>query len=154
MNTYKQHTSHHSDIKKTKKIFIVDDHRIIRMLVRLTLGDDNFQITECSDTLEVLKLLKDGLPDLIILDIMMPGKIDGYTLCENLKKNDLFQNIKIILLTARGSIDDIEEGSRVKADAYITKPFSPLKLIYQVNKLLGQPERLFVNPYQQMDLQQ
>ncbi|MEY3807644.1 MAG: hypothetical protein RI893_620 [Pseudomonadota bacterium] len=154
MNTLNPNACHQSDAQTTKKILIVDDHRIIRVLIRLTLGDDNFQITECSNTLEVLKSLKESIPDLIILDIMMPGKIDGYTLCENLKSNDLFKNIKIILLSARGGIDDIEEGTRVKADAYITKPFSPLKLIYEVNSLLAQSEHLFYSLHQQVDLQQ
>jgi len=81
MNTLNPNACHQSDAQTTKKILIVDDHRIIRVLIRLTLGDDNFQITECSNTLEVLKSLKESIPDLIILDIMMPGKIDGYTLC-------------------------------------------------------------------------
>src|SRR5215475_15303489 len=81
-------------------------------------------------------------PDLIVLDIMMP-KLDGYETCKALKSNPETKDIPVILLSAKGRNVDQKVGFEVGADDYITKPFSPRKLVERINQLLGQavPER-------------
>ena len=76
-------------------------------------------------------------PDLLILDVMMPGAVDGYQVCKKLKENINGIIPYVILLTARGQKTDLEEGARVGADFYLIKPFSPLELIDNVDSALS-----------------
>ena len=119
-----------------KKVLIVDDHIDIRHLVSITLDCSNYQLLQAASADEALALLINNPPDLIVLDVMMPGKMNGFQLCEYIKNNPLYCSIKVILLTAKGSQKDIDEGNRVKSDAYLVKPFSPLTLLKKVDELL------------------
>lgn len=120
-----------------KRILIVDDHGELRKLVRLTLQYGDFELHEASNGERALQLVNAINPDLVLLDVMMPGGLDGYQVCEKIKESPQLQGIKVILLTARGQKADLEEGKRVKADRYMLKPFSPLELIETVDSILG-----------------
>lgn len=118
-----------------KRILIVDDQGELRKLVRMTLEFGDYELHEAEDGQRALDLSKAIKPDLVILDVMMPGEIDGFQTCEALKKDD--NAPYVLLLTARGQKSDIEEGERVGADTYLVKPFSPLELIDCVKKALS-----------------
>jgi two-component system phosphate regulon response regulator PhoB len=77
-------------------------------------------------------------PDLMLLDVMMPGSLDGLQVCQKLKTDPRYENIRIVLLTARGQKSDIEAGERAGANAYLTKPFSPLELLDRIEQLLSE----------------
>ena len=122
---------------KKKSILIVDDQGELRKLVRMTLGFSNHELHEAEDGQRALELVKVIQPDLVILDVMMPGEIDGYQVCERIKKSDIGKIPYVMLLTARGQKVDLDEGDRVGADDYLVKPFSPLELIENVKHILG-----------------
>jgi DNA-binding response OmpR family regulator len=120
-----------------KRVLIVDDQGELRKLVRMTLDFGDYELDEAEDGDRALKLANVIHPDLVILDVMMPGGIDGYQVCEKLKQRTSGSVPYVILLTARGQKDDLEEGKRVGADSYLVKPFSPLELINKVNSVLN-----------------
>jgi DNA-binding response OmpR family regulator len=103
----------------------------------MTLDFGDYELDEAEDGDRALKLANVIHPDLVILDVMMPGGIDGYQVCEKLKQRTSGSVPYVILLTARGQKDDLEEGKRVGADSYLVKPFSPLELINKVNSVLN-----------------
>lgn len=114
-----------------KKILIVEDHADIRRLIRMTLEFDDYEITEASDGESGLAQALAELPDLVLLDVMMPGKLDGLDVCKALKS---YPNApRVLLLTARGRSEDLDVGIQAGADAYLVKPFSPLQLIETIN---------------------
>ena len=119
-----------------KKILIVDDHADLRQLVVLTLDDPNHEIIEACNADDALDMIMKDQPDLLVLDVMMPGKLNGLQLCEQIKNDPGLHSIKVILLTARGQQSDVSEGTRVKSDAYLVKPFSPMALLQKVQELL------------------
>lgn len=116
-----------------KKILIVDDHLDIRRLIRMTLEFESYEIFEAEDGATALLLAEAVRPDLVLLDVMMPGELDGLAVCRRLK-GDPVLNCRVILLTARGQAQDCEAGRLAGSDAYLVKPFSPLQLI----ELIGQ----------------
>lgn len=121
----------------SKKILIVDDCIELRQLIAITLDGLSYTLSQASNADQALRLLADNRPDLIILDIMMPGKLNGFQLCEYVKNHPSYQSIKVILLTARSQRADVLEGIRVKSDAYIIKPFNPTLLRKKVDELLN-----------------
>ena len=116
------------------KILIVDDNPDIRHLLRLTFSDEKYQLFEAINGNECLAIASRQKPDVILLDIMMPGHLDGLSVCDYLKASEL-KNISIVLLTAKNQKQDVLEGFDVGADAYFSKPFSPSALIDCVDKL-------------------
>lgn len=120
-----------------KRILIVEDHSDIRGLLRLALDFDTFEIHEANDGRGGLKTCMAVLPDLVLLDVMMPGELDGYQVCTRIKANAALQHIPVVLLTARNSVADLEMGQRCGADRYLIKPFSPQQLIEVVEHLLA-----------------
>src|SRR5436190_18452961 len=112
----------------SKKILIVDDKPEVRTLIEMTLDIGDFSFLQAENGLKAIDLAKKELPDLMILDVMMPGGLDGYQVCETLKKDPITKHILIILLTARGQEADKVRGAQVGADDYFIKPFSPREL--------------------------
>ena len=123
----------------TKRILIVEDHADIRRLIRMTLEFENYEIHEAVNADEGLQAVRRLHPDLLLLDIMMPGSMDGLDLCRLLKSDASLGRPQVILLTARGQSQDIEAGMKAGADAYLLKPFSPLKLIETIDGLSTHP---------------
>lgn len=119
-----------------KKILIVDDEDKVRRLIEVTLAIGDFEILEASTGEEALKIAREAIPDIILLDIMMPGKLDGYDVCSSLKKDPDTKDIYIIMLTAKGQKADIERGKAACADDYFVKPFSPMELIDKIDNIL------------------
>jgi len=118
------------------KILIVDDQPEVRELVEITLRSENFQIIQAQDGENAINIARKEKPDLIIMDIMMPGKIDGIEATRILKNDHETKEIIIIILTAKGQMSDLEKGYKAGADDYFIKPFSPLDLIKKVDEIL------------------
>ncbi|MCH8326121.1 MAG: response regulator [Bacteroidetes bacterium] len=121
-----------------KKILIVDDQDEVRELVEVTLRIGDFKILQAENGPKALEIARAEKPELILLDVMMPGgSIDGFEVCEQLKKDPETEGIIIIMLTAKGQDIDKQRGREVGADDYFTKPFSPLELMDKVEEVLG-----------------
>jgi CheY-like chemotaxis protein len=120
-----------------EKILIVDDQLEVRELVEVTLRVGNYQIMQAQSGEEAIEIVRAEKPSLIIMDIMMPGGMDGLEATRILKNDPETKDCKIILLTAKGQQIDIEKGFAAGADDYFIKPFSPLELIKKVEEILG-----------------
>ncbi|MCF7954806.1 MAG: response regulator [Phycisphaerae bacterium] len=118
-----------------EKILIVDDEEDILELVRYNLAKDGYGVEIATTGEEALLKAKAKSPDLMILDLMLPG-IDGLQVCKKLKHDPMTQNIPIIMLTAKGEEVDIVTGLELGADDYVTKPFSPKVLIARMRRIL------------------
>lgn len=121
-----------------RKVLIADDEPNIRNILEFTLHAEGFDVVSARNGDDAFTLTLGEQPDLIILDVMMPGT-NGYDTCRRLKADRRTARIPVILLTARGSRDDRRIGEEAGADAYVTKPFSPGKLVTAVQDLLGSP---------------
>lgn len=117
-----------------RRILVVEDNEDIREYIRRTLMEDADVVT-ASNGLEGLNRAHEATPDIVISDIMMP-EMDGITLCRTLKEDVLTSHIPVILLTAKDSLDDKEEGYESGADSYITKPFSAKLLKSRIHNLM------------------
>ncbi|HOZ74026.1 MAG TPA: response regulator [Flavobacterium sp.] len=118
-----------------KKILIVDDEPNIIMSLEYTFRKNNFEVFIARDGKEAIEILETQIPNLIVLDIMMPN-VDGYATIAFIKEDERLADCKIIFLSAKNKESDIEKGMGLGADAYMTKPFSVKKLVEQVNQLL------------------
>ena len=113
----------------------MDDEPDIRKVVALRLETSGYTVIAAADGQEALKKAKTEKPDLIILDLMLP-KVDGYLVCRLLKFDEQYQNIPIIILSARAEKEDIAKGYECHADAYLVKPFDSKKLLEKMEELL------------------
>lgn len=113
-----------------KKILIVDDHADIRRLIRMTLEFEDYEIREAADGDAALQAAQEMQPDLVLLDVMMPGSVNGLEVCRRLRSGlPAGSGPRVIMLSARGQASDREAGLQAGADTYLVKPFSPLQLI-------------------------
>ncbi len=120
-----------------KKILIVDDQLEVRELVEVTLRVGAYQILQAVSGEEAIEIVRSERPELIIMDIMMPGKIDGLEATRILKNDPEMKDCKIVILTAKGQETDRTRGYEAGVDDYFVKPFSPLDLIRKVEEVLG-----------------
>jgi CheY-like chemotaxis protein len=121
-----------------KKILIVDDRLEMRKLVEASLRSENHFFVYAANGLEGWQKLQEEHPDLVVLDIMMPGVIDGLTVLRRLRAAPDLKDCKVVLLTGKGQQEDLARGLSAGADAYMTKPFSPKELVVLVATLLGE----------------
>lgn len=119
-------------MKPKLSILVVDDESTIREVVRRYLERDGFLVREAADGFEALDAIKEDQPDLLLLDLMLPG-IDGVTLTQHLRQE---RAVPIIMLTAKGDPTDRIRGLDLGADDYITKPFSPQEVVSRVRAVL------------------
>lgn len=118
-----------------KKVLIVEDHADIRKLLRMTLEFEEFEIHEAANGEIGLQMARDLVPDIVLLDIMMPGALSGLEVCRCIKANPALKHTKVIILTARGQAEDRRDGSKAGADEYLVKPFSTLQVLESVYRL-------------------
>lgn len=119
-----------------QKILIVDDEPNIVMTLEYAFKKNNFEVYIARDGSEALQILKNHIPDIVLLDIMMPN-VDGYETLKLIKENKQLQHTKVIFVTAKNKASDIEKGLKLGANKYITKPFSIKKMLSEVQELLG-----------------
>ncbi|MBM4028421.1 MAG: response regulator transcription factor [Planctomycetes bacterium] len=117
------------------KILVVDDEADIRELVRLNLTREGYEVLDCESGEEAIRLARSQTPDLIVLDLMLPG-MDGLEVCKKLKADSRTAPVPIVILTAKGEEADVVAGLEVGADDYVVKPFSGKVLVARVRRLL------------------
>lgn len=122
--------------REVKRVLVVDDEPRMIDFIRMNLELEGFQVIEARNGIEALEAIRTKLPDLVILDIMMP-QLDGF---ETLRMLREFSSIPVIMLTAKGEEDDKVRGLELGADDYITKPFSPRELSSRVRAVLRRGE--------------
>ncbi len=120
-----------------KKILIVDDQMEVRELVEVTLRVEDYQIFKAKSGEEAVEIATAEQPDLIIMDVMMPGGMDGFETTRKIKSHPDTRHCQVIMLTAKGQEADREEGVAAGADDYFIKPFSPLELIKKIDQVLN-----------------
>jgi DNA-binding response OmpR family regulator len=103
----------------------------------MTLEFGEYDIHEASDGEHGLLLARLVNPKVIILDVMMPGQLDGFQVCRCVKEDPLLKGVLVVMLTARGQLEDISAGELAGADAYFIKPFSPIDLIDRIDELVA-----------------
>ena len=114
------------------KILVVDDDPNILELVNIQLTQAGYTVLKASDGFQALKVLEEQLPDLAVVDVMMPG-MDGYALTKKLRAE---ADIPVLLLTAKGELEDKEKGFLAGSDDYVVKPFEPRELLFRINAIL------------------
>ena len=117
-----------------RRVLIVDDEPAVREMLAVALAMADFEVTEADNALAALNQVASSIPDLMLIDWMMP-QISGLELCRRLRRNPDTASIPLILLTARGEEDSKITGLEV-ADDYITKPFSPRELVARLKAIL------------------
>lgn len=120
-----------------KQILIVEDQAEIRELVRISLEFEDYDIQEAENGVIGWDMLRKMQPDLVLMDLMMPGGIDGLELCRRIRAEPRFKRTKIIMLTALGSSGDRSAGLAAGANGYLAKPFSPLELMKTIAGVLS-----------------
>lgn len=118
-----------------RSILVVEDEEDIRELVSYTLLKEGYQVASVTSGEEALSVVAAQHPDLIVLDLMLPG-LDGLTVCQRLRANPQTSGIAIVMLTARGEEADVVGGLNLGADDYITKPFSRNVLLARIRAVL------------------
>lgn len=121
---------------KKKKILLVDDEIDIVTVIRLRLEASGYEVVVAMDGKEALNTARSLHPDLIILDLMLPG-LDGFHVARMLKYDNQYKDIPIIMLTAKAGEDSRKTGEQVGADAYMNKPFEAEKLLAKIRELLA-----------------
>ncbi|MCX6054422.1 MAG: response regulator transcription factor [Chloroflexi bacterium] len=124
------------DIFRNKKILVVDDEERMARFIRLNLEHDGFQVVEAHRGMQAIASLRDKMPDVVLLDVMMPDT-DGFEVLQLIRE---ISNVPVIMLTAKGEEDDRIRGLELGADDYVTKPFSPRELVSRVRAVLRRTE--------------
>ncbi len=122
-----------------RRILIVDDEPNIVLALQFLMEQNNFEVDIASSGEGAIESIMRHVPDLILLDIMLPG-IDGYEVCEIVRLNAQWKNAKIIFLTAKGCDVDVAKGMLLGADAYIVKPFANAEVVERVKQLLDEKQ--------------
>jgi len=120
----------------TKKVLIVDDEPNIVMSLEFLMEESGYQVATACDGGQALQQMEKFQPDLVLLDITMPVH-NGYEVCQKIREHRNWKHTKIVMISARGRDIDISKGLALGADAYVTKPFSTVELMTQVERLLS-----------------
>jgi DNA-binding response OmpR family regulator len=124
---------------KARSVLVADDEPNILLSLQFLLKKAGYDVRTARDGEEALAELARAAPDLVLLDVMMP-KIDGFNVCERIRANPAWKDVRIIMLTARGRDVEREKGLALGADDYITKPFSTKEALARVDALLGRSD--------------
>jgi two-component system alkaline phosphatase synthesis response regulator PhoP len=118
-----------------KKILIVDDEKALVSLVALHMQMAGYEVLFTNEGWSAIDICKRDKPDLVILDLMLP-KLNGWEVCRRLRSDDETKDMAVIMLSARGELEDKLRGFDAGADDYVTKPFSPKELVARVKRIL------------------
>jgi len=121
-----------------KRVLIADDESNIVMSLQFLMESAGYEVRTVADGDVALQVLHEFLPDLVLLDVMMPKK-NGYEICRAIRETSALQGMKVVMLTAKGRDIDAEKGLALGADAYVTKPFATKDLVAKVKAMLGDP---------------
>ena len=121
----------------SQSILIADDEPNIVISLEFLMKKANYDVRVARDGQEALRAIEERVPDLVLLDVMMP-KLDGFSVCQTIRDNPDWKDVKIVILTARGRDIEREKGLALGADDYITKPFSTRDVVERVRQYLGE----------------
>jgi len=119
------------------KILVVEDEPEIRILVKTILEKAGYSVVEAEDGEAALRLVNEEEPDLVLLDVMIPG-IEGWEVCRRIRENEATRRLPIIMVTVRTTDEDIQRSVECGANAHINKPFDQRELLDTIKKLLGE----------------
>jgi len=119
-----------------RKVLIADDEQNIVISLEFLLKREGFEVLVAGDGETALQMVAEHLPDLVLLDVMMPRR-NGYEVCQRMRERPEWRGIKIIMLSAKGRDVEVSKGVSLGADLYVTKPFSNAELVAQINALLA-----------------
>lgn len=122
----------------SKKVLIADDEPNILISLEFLMQREGHSVSVARDGDEALAAIRKERPDLVLLDVMMPGK-SGFDVCQAVRADPDLAGVRIVMLTAKGRDTDLAKGTALGADAYVTKPFSTHELAARVRELLGLP---------------
>jgi DNA-binding response OmpR family regulator len=120
----------------TKRILVVDDDPYILMSLEFLMKKNGYDVMVARNGTEAMELVEKQVPDLVILDIMMPD-VDGYEICRRIKKSPKHSHTKIVFISAKTKEADIQKGYDLGASLYIKKPFSTREMVKQIKELLA-----------------
>lgn len=121
------------------KVLVVDDQVDIRRMIMIALSGD-FDLLEAEDGVTALQMVRQHRPDVVLLDVMMPGEMDGLQVLQAIRADDEIKPTRVIMVSAKGQVSDYELGMQLGANAYFVKPFSPLQLFDAINEQIVQLE--------------
>ena len=124
----------------TRRVLVVDDEPFIMRSLSFVLRREGYEVLEAHDGEQAVEVLHREVPDLVFLDVMMP-KRTGYEVLEEIRGSDALGRCLVIMLTAKGQDSDREKGLAMGVDEYMTKPFSPLKVVERVREMLDRRAR-------------
>lgn len=130
---------------RMQTVLVVDDETDILDLVSLNLRRNGYKVITADNGITAAETAKAELPDLIVLDLMLPGK-DGFTVYKELRADSRTAHIPVLMLTAKGEVNDRIAGLELGADDYVTKPFSPRELMLRVGALMKRSQRVAIDP--------
>ncbi len=119
-----------------KLLLVVDDELEAQTLLRLMLVRAGFDVAVADSGTDALKQIDTAHPDVVILDVMMPG-MDGFTVCEKIRANNATHELPVIILSARSDVESRKRGESVQATRYLTKPISPMSLVKQIQDIVA-----------------
>ena len=122
-------------------VVIAEDDRDIRELVELILQEDGYTTVPVSDGLGALTACRATHPDVVLLDVSMPGELTGLEVCRRIRSDEDLGGVRVMLLTARAREEDVNAGYAAGADDYLVKPFTPRELTRRIEELLRRPRR-------------
>ncbi|NMG73383.1 response regulator transcription factor [Aromatoleum diolicum] len=120
-----------------KKILIADDEQNIVISLEFLMKREGYEVLIANDGEEAVQRIRAEVPDLVLLDVMMPKK-SGFEVCQEVKSNPDLQSVRILMLTAKGRDTEVAKGLALGADAYMTKPFSTKELVERVRSMLAE----------------
>jgi DNA-binding response OmpR family regulator len=116
------------------RILIAEDDPDVRRLVALALEGESHEVVTANDGMEALRAMAEGLPDLLLLDVMMPN-LDGYGVLDHMTSSGIKEHVRVMMVTAKGSETDTKRGLERGCDAYMTKPFDVIELLDKVAEM-------------------
>ncbi len=121
------------------KVLVVDDQADIRRMIMIALSGD-FDLLEAEDGVTALGMVRQHKPDVVLLDVMMPGEMDGLQVLQAIRADPEVKSTRVVMISAKGQVSDYELGMQLGANAYFVKPFSPLQLLDAINEQIAQLE--------------
>jgi twitching motility two-component system response regulator PilG len=123
---------------ETPRVLLVDDSRVVRKIVEMTLWRERIEVVSATDGLGALTAVRDTQPDLMLLDILLP-RMDGYQVCHVVRHHQDYRDLPILLLSGKDSVVDRVRGRLAGSTDYISKPFEPAELVWTVKRYLATP---------------
>ena len=125
---------------RSPRVLLVDDDPVIVRLLQVNFRLEGYEVDSAASGEAALQRIRESLPDVIVLDVMMPG-VDGWEVCAKIKEDPEAKGVPVVLLSARAQDEDLQRGYALGVDEYVTKPFDPAHLLEIVRRVLARTQR-------------